>query len=77
MPCRCFGSSTTPLGRRHVVRNTLLTTAAAAGLVGVLAGAPDGLTSGGAVLAVVAGLRGCLVVMFDDVVDLVAASSSS
>jgi len=76
VPCRCFGSSTTPLGRRHVVRNALLTAAAATGLVGVITGAPNAPTAGGAVLAAVVGLVGAvLVVMFDDVVDLVAAPS--
>ncbi|HEY7069476.1 MAG TPA: MauE/DoxX family redox-associated membrane protein [Acidimicrobiales bacterium] len=77
VPCRCFGSSsTTPLGRRHVARNALLIAAAAAGLFGVVSGTQDALTPSGAAVAAVAGLVGAiLIVMFDDVIDLVAAPS--
>ncbi len=37
VPCGCFGRSAAPIGRAHVVRNALLATASAAGLVAGLA----------------------------------------
>lgn len=69
-PCRCFGPSRIPVGRRHAVRNGGLTALAAAGWVA----APwaDGQPPP-AMLAVVAaaGLVGAIVVIVsDEVVDL-------
>ncbi|MEV4166997.1 MauE/DoxX family redox-associated membrane protein [Nonomuraea dietziae] len=71
-PCRCFGASATPLGARHLVRNSLLVIAAALGVL-----LPDGLPAlGGMALAGVAGAIGAiLIVTFDDVVDLFARNS--
>jgi hypothetical protein len=71
-PCRCFGASTVPLGRRHVARNGLLLAAVA------VAAAADQVPSDPAwmVLAVTAGvLCGVLVAMFDELVDLFVGSS--
>ncbi|MEV0147783.1 MULTISPECIES: MauE/DoxX family redox-associated membrane protein [unclassified Nonomuraea] len=69
-PCRCFGASAAPLGVRHLVRNGLLITAAALGLL-LPAGSP---ALAGAVVAGVAGLVGAiLVAAFDDLVDLFAS----
>jgi hypothetical protein len=66
-PCRCFGASATPLSRRHLVRNALLTGAAVLGLAAP-AGSPPG-----ALLAVAAGVAaGVLVVVMDDLVALFA-----
>ncbi|MDQ1741949.1 MAG: hypothetical protein QOE23_288 [Pseudonocardiales bacterium] len=66
-PCRCFGASDTPLGRRHLVRNGLLLVIA---LLGALT--PSGpLTPSGACLAVGTGLvLATLVVRLDLVVEL-------
>lgn len=68
-PCRCFGLSAVPLGRRHVVRNIVLAAAAATGAVAVAesgSARPDWL--------LVAGLGGLLagglVVVLDDVLEL-------
>ncbi len=62
-PCRCFGRSTTPLGRHHVWRNAFLTAIA---MLGALAG-PAAVSPAVAVVAAVAGLVvGGLVVMLDD-----------
>jgi hypothetical protein len=41
--CRCFGSSGTPLGYPHVVRNALLIAVAVAGLLGTAVTAGTGL----------------------------------
>ena len=43
VPCGCFGRSTAPITRAHVVRNALLATAAAAGAVVGLAAGPEPL----------------------------------
>jgi uncharacterized membrane protein YphA (DoxX/SURF4 family) len=69
--CRCFGASTVQLGRRHVVRNGLLLAAVA------VATAIDQVPSDPAwvVLAVIAGvIGGVLVALFDELVDLFAAT---
>jgi hypothetical protein len=70
--CRCFGASSTPLGKRHLIRNTILFVVAAAGLGAGPAGHADL-----AALAVVAGsavVAAVLVVRFDDVIELFAPS---
>ncbi|MEO3926247.1 MauE/DoxX family redox-associated membrane protein [Micromonosporaceae bacterium B7E4] len=68
--CRCFGTSTTPLGLRHVARNLGLTITCAVG-AGAALTAADAAQPGGATVAIVAGLvLGGLVVVFDDIVDL-------
>ncbi|HET8684389.1 MAG TPA: MauE/DoxX family redox-associated membrane protein [Micromonosporaceae bacterium] len=70
--CRCFGVASAPLGRRHLVRNTLLVLASVfgvAGSVGVVA--PGSAHPGGVALAVACGVALALLVMrFDDIVDL-------
>jgi uncharacterized membrane protein YphA (DoxX/SURF4 family) len=70
-PCRCFGRSTTPLGRHHVWRNAFLIAVAALGALATAV--PADLATAGpagpavAVLAAVAGLiAGGLIVMLDD-----------
>jgi hypothetical protein len=68
-PCRCFGTSTTLLGVRHVVRNSVLLAVAASGVATeLLAGTArfDGL-----IVAALSGLvLGGLVTMLDDIVGL-------
>ncbi|WP_324608017.1 MauE/DoxX family redox-associated membrane protein [Streptomyces sp. NRRL S-455] len=63
--CRCFGTSATPLGARHVVRNVLLTAVAATGAAtGTTAAAAH---PGGTAVAVAGGLLlGGLVAVLDD-----------
>lgn len=66
--CRCFGSSSTPLGVTQIIRNVAL-----AGLTvsGLLAGPPAAPTPAGMVLALAGGaLVATVVVRFDDIVDL-------
>ncbi|WP_391858451.1 MauE/DoxX family redox-associated membrane protein [Streptomyces rugosispiralis] len=72
--CRCFGASAAPLGRRHLVRNVLLTAlAAAAGLMTLADRAPT--TATGALVAAVAGLvAGALVTVLDDLAELFGPS---
>jgi Methylamine utilisation protein MauE len=71
-PCRCFGVSSTPVGPRHLVRNTALSSMAAlGGLAPQQIPPPAGLA-----VAAAAGLIGAiLIVSFDDIVDLFARSS--
>ncbi|MEU7133662.1 MauE/DoxX family redox-associated membrane protein [Streptomyces sp. NPDC046261] len=67
--CRCFGTSSVPLGPRHVVRNVLLAAVAAAGAAATRA---TGHTRpAGLVLAALAGLLlGGLVAVLDDILGL-------
>jgi methylamine utilization protein MauE len=72
--CRCFGRSSSPLGRRHLVRNGVLLAVAAAGLVAALAGGSAGLAGG--LVAVLTGVFiGLLVAMFDDLAQLLAPTT--
>ncbi|WP_425587066.1 MauE/DoxX family redox-associated membrane protein [Streptomyces violaceusniger] len=72
--CRCFGASAAPLGRRHLLRNVLLTAvAAAAGLMTLADRAPT--TATGALVAAAAGLvAGALVTVLDDLAALFGPS---
>lgn len=70
--CNCFGASSTPVSVQHVVRNALLLTAAAVGLV---LGSPYGhghsLSALGVSLCAFVAVVGVTVVSaFDDLVDL-------
>ncbi|MFF4625302.1 MauE/DoxX family redox-associated membrane protein [Nonomuraea jabiensis] len=73
--CRCFGASTQPLGRRHLVRNAILLSIAAVGVTGTspakalgIAGwNPAALTVSGFVAVVLA----ALVISYDDLVAVV------
>ncbi|HEY3143665.1 MAG TPA: MauE/DoxX family redox-associated membrane protein [Acidimicrobiales bacterium] len=67
--CRCFGTSDTPLGLRHAIRNVVLMMIAALGIAGSSQPVPTGdafVVAAGALLAAV------LVVMLDDLMDLLA-----
>ncbi|MGW6918022.1 MauE/DoxX family redox-associated membrane protein [Kitasatospora sp. NPDC054939] len=69
--CSCFGSSTAPVGRAHVVRNLVLLAVAATGLAASATGAGAPAEAAGAALAVLAGLfTAALVVATDTLVDL-------
>jgi hypothetical protein len=69
-PCQCFGTSATPLGRRHVVRDIVLGVVAVAGAVAAGAG---GARPAGVVVSLVAGLAVALFVVFlDDLAALFA-----
>lgn len=68
--CKCFGASSTPLGRAHVVRNVLLLALAVAGLAAATS-VNTTVEPAGAAMAVVAGLvAGLLITRFDDLIDL-------
>ncbi|MFS7873460.1 MauE/DoxX family redox-associated membrane protein [Streptomyces asiaticus] len=72
--CRCFGASAAPLGRRHLLRNLLLTAIAATAGLMTLAG-PAPATATGALVAAAAGLvAGALVTVLDDLAELFAPS---
>jgi hypothetical protein len=71
-PCQCFGTSATPLGPRHVMRNALLCAAAVAGAVATGAG---GTRPAGIVLSLMAGLTIAMFAVFLD--DLAALFSES
>jgi hypothetical protein len=76
-PCRCFGASSTPLGRSHLVRNSLLLAVTATGLAGALAGPIAPSDSAGAAVAVLPGIvAGALVTAFDDIVALFGPPAS-
>ena len=72
VPCRCFGSSRTPLGASHLARNTILLVLA---LAGELA-AGGHLPPAGVAVAAAAGLL-CAIpfVALDDIIYLFARSS--
>lgn len=70
VPCRCFGASGTPIGRRHIVRNAALITLSVAGFAAGSVAGPSLLphpaaVAAGAVLALV-------VARLDDLVELFA-----
>ncbi|GAA0928705.1 MauE/DoxX family redox-associated membrane protein [Nonomuraea longicatena] len=70
IPCRCFGASSAPLGRRHLVRNGVL---AASALTALLTGGARGADPAGVAVALAgAACAALLVVRFDDVVELFA-----
>lgn len=75
--CRCFGASTTPLGKAHVLRNAVLLAVAVVGLAATsTAQAPVELP--GAVVAAFAGLvAGLLVTRFDDLIDLFSSAGAT
>ncbi|MEV1004496.1 MauE/DoxX family redox-associated membrane protein [Nonomuraea sp. NPDC050202] len=70
--CRCFGASTQPLGRRHLVRNAILLLIAALGVTGTtpataLGWNPAALMVSGFVAVILA----ALVISYDDLVSAV------
>ncbi|WP_086851162.1 MauE/DoxX family redox-associated membrane protein [Amycolatopsis kentuckyensis] len=71
-PCRCFGATETPIGPRHLVRNTLLICFAVLGAL-----APEHLPSvAGAAVAFAAGVVvAVLVIAMDDIAVVFARSS--
>jgi hypothetical protein len=64
--CRCFGSSATPLGIRHIVRNAALLLVAITGVVNE----STGDAAGRVVAAAAAALLAVVVVRLDDLIDL-------
>jgi ABC-type microcin C transport system permease subunit YejB len=75
-PCRCFGASSTPLGRRHVLRNAALIAVALLGFVAALVPGTAGIS--GLLVAGAAGVvAGVTVTAFDDIVALVRPVSGA
>jgi hypothetical protein len=66
-PCHCFGSTGTPLGRRHLVRNAVLLSIAALGLAFPATSPPLTESLPAATIAIAAA---ALIIRFDDLVDL-------
>jgi hypothetical protein len=73
VPCRCFGSSRTPLGASHLARNTILLILALAGGLATGGHVPP---AGVAVAAVAGALAAIPVLALDDITYLFARSSS-
>jgi hypothetical protein len=72
-PCRCFGTSTTPLGPVHLVRNGAVAAAALTGLVLAALTPPAPVHPAGAGLAILVGfVLAALVVRMDDLASLFA-----
>jgi hypothetical protein len=72
-PCRCFGASSTPIGRRHLARNGALLAVAATGLLGWTSGPGATTPAGLAVTALTSAVLAALTVSFDSLVDLFAS----
>lgn len=71
--CRCFGASTAPFGRRHIVRNGVLAAAALVAAFGTQTAARG--STGGTAVAMLAGLLvGVVVVTLDDILDVLRPS---
>lgn len=71
-PCQCFGTSATPLGARHVVRNLALCAAAA---VGAVSAGTGGARPAGAGLSVAGAVAAAMFVVFlDDLAALLAGA---
>ncbi|WP_213457070.1 MauE/DoxX family redox-associated membrane protein [Rhizomonospora bruguierae] len=69
--CACFGAAERPLGRRHVVRNTILLAATATALATVAAAPAGALQLAGLLVAVAAGsIAALILIRLDDLVDL-------
>lgn len=64
--CACFGASTAPIGRRHVVRNTALCALAVFGLAAGVSGTPTPSQPAGVLIAAFGALVGALFVIFTD-----------
>jgi hypothetical protein len=64
--CACFGASTAPIGRRHVIRNGVLLVLAGFGLAVALAGTPAPTQAAGVLIAAFGALVGALLVIFTD-----------
>ncbi|MET9395665.1 MauE/DoxX family redox-associated membrane protein [Streptomyces sp. NPDC006624] len=74
--CRCFGRSSTPLGRTHVLRNGLLASVAGIGAAAVATGPAGASNVGMAAVAWCAGaVAGVLVTAVDDLVSLFRPAS--
>ncbi|MFC7546089.1 MauE/DoxX family redox-associated membrane protein [Plantactinospora sp. GCM10030261] len=69
--CNCFGSSTTPMGVRHLVRNGFLLAVVAAGVAGAVTGAAaPSHPAAIAIVAVAAAVGALLVIRYDDLAAL-------
>ncbi|MEV0386486.1 MauE/DoxX family redox-associated membrane protein [Nonomuraea sp. NPDC050643] len=71
-PCRCFGSSSAPVGRPHLVRNAVLLGAAITGLLAGPGNAGPLHAAGVAIAATVAVVIAVLVIRLDDLVEVFA-----
>jgi hypothetical protein len=71
-PCRCFGATETPIGPRHLVRNTLLICFA---VLGALAPAHQPPVAGAAIAFAAGVVVAVLVVAMDDIAVVFARSS--
>ncbi|MEU5342471.1 MULTISPECIES: MauE/DoxX family redox-associated membrane protein [unclassified Streptomyces] len=79
-PCRCFGTSATPLGPVHVTRNLILAAIGGVGIIAAFGNEPDSWPPhpGGSTIALITALVGVLlVVRLDDLVSLFSNPSIS
>jgi hypothetical protein len=74
--CRCFGASSSPVGGRHLLRNSLLLVATISGLVASVAGRQGPATPAGvAIAAGTAVVAAVLLIRFDDLFELFRPST--
>jgi uncharacterized membrane protein len=71
-PCRCFGAGDTPVGPRHLARNTVLLCFA---VLGALAPGHLPTVAGAAVAVAAGGVAAVLVIAMDDIAVVFARSS--
>ncbi|MFJ3229744.1 MauE/DoxX family redox-associated membrane protein [Streptomyces sp. NPDC086787] len=64
--CACFGATTVPIGRRHVVRNGVLLALALFGLAAALTGTAAPASTPGVLITAFGALTGALLVIFTD-----------
>lgn len=75
-PCHCFGVSSDPLGRQHVVRNALLAACALAGVLTASAGGTQATAAVQTGLPVIGGLAAAvLIIFFGDIAALVTSTA--
>jgi hypothetical protein len=70
IPCRCFGSSSQPLGYTHVARNLGLLAVATLGAVGGLSWTAPPELAGALVAIVTGGVVAVLVITLDEIAAL-------
>lgn len=63
-PCHCFGVSSDPLGRQHVVRNALLATCALIGVLTAVAAGTQVPAAKPAGLPIIGGLAAAVIIIF-------------
>lgn len=77
VPCRCFGSSTTPLGALHIIRNACLIIISGLGAYAALSEIHSPRLPITIVASIGGGLAGVVIASFDDLAALLAPRRTS